>query len=618
MVTPNHALVRPRVHSPLTGELVLLEDAVRPLVEDSSKPGAIAILGPPGSGKTTALAHLAAALPPRDHVRFFDEPDLDELRLPMTGHFVIFTYAGELPRDFCEAFYLAGWDRDDWIEYLLAAHKDHCSSVLARIQPADASLLDGNPALSVAVLDALAKDESLRDGNGALLKTVERQIEVATEVTRLQAACLTALVGPRRIEGKHWLAAESNIDRRRKLLRHSQVQILMAARRIVADLSDWKRGDYFSHPWPQLLVGITASFLVEDKPRAKLTKIFERRVDAQPMAASLLYALDPSWRPRAQKGLNLERAYLSRVSWGGLQLEASRLSMADLSAADLRGADLRKAILSSANLSHANLANAKMTETTGHKASFRQGSLRGIQAYRARWEEADLSGTSCTNAMFQEANPEQANLAGGDFREAQFVGAILKRANIERGDFSGANFQRANLDGLALRLAQFDGADFRGATLVGCDLEYMQFANACFQNANLSNSLLTGTVMPAANFRNAVLRNTGLAEIDWEGADLHGADSRGASFHMGSSRSGLVDSPIASEGSRTGFYTDDYNEQEFKSPEEIRKANLRGADLRGALLAGVDFYLVDLRDALYDREMMAHFRRCGAILEDRC
>ena len=75
----------------------------------------------------------------------------------------------------------------------------------------------------------------------------------------------------------------------------------------------------------------------------------------------------------------------------------------------------------------------------------------------------------------------------------------------------------------------------------------------------------------------------GLAEIDWPGADLHDADLHGASFHLGSSRSGLVDSPIACEGSRTGFYTDDYDDQDIKSPEEIRKANLRGADLRGPI-----------------------------------
>ena len=107
------------------------------------------------------------------------------------------------------------------------------------------------------------------------------------------------------------------------------------------------------------------------------------------------------------------------------------------------------------------------------------------------------------------------------------------------------------------------------------------------------------------------------ADVDWQRASLRGADLTGASFHLGSSRSGLVGSPIACEGSKTGFYTDDFEEQHYKAPEEIRKANLCGADLRGAWLDGVDFYLVDLRGASYDAQQEQHFRRCGAILEAR-
>ncbi|MGD9635898.1 MAG: pentapeptide repeat-containing protein, partial [Pirellulales bacterium] len=72
----------------------------------------------------------------------------------------------------------------------------------------------------------------------------------------------------------------------------------------------------------------------------------------------------------------------------------------------------------------------------------------------------------------------------------------------------------------------------------------------------------------------------------------------------------------ACEGSKTGFYTDDREEMYFKRPEEIRKANLRGADLRGARIDGVDFYLVDLRDARLTADQEAQARQTGAILDD--
>jgi uncharacterized protein YjbI with pentapeptide repeats len=138
-----------------------------------------------------------------------------------------------------------------------------------------------------------------------------------------------------------------------------------------------------------------------------------------------------------------------------------------------------------------------------------------------------------------------------------------------------------------------------------------------FSQERLHGALFTGSQMPGANFSGAQLTEARLADVNWEGADLRGADLQYATFHMGSSRSGLVGSPIASEGSRTGFYTDEFTEQGFKAPEEIRKASLRNADLRGALVEQVDFYLVDLRGARYSSAQEAHFRACRAILEAR-
>jgi uncharacterized protein YjbI with pentapeptide repeats len=124
--------------------------------------------------------------------------------------------------------------------------------------------------------------------------------------------------------------------------------------------------------------------------------------------------------------------------------------------------------------------------------------------------------------------------------------------------------------------------------------------------------------MLGANFLGADLRAARLAEIDWPGACLRDADLRGVNFHLGSTRSGMIDRPIPCEGSRTGFYTEDFLDREVKPAAEIRKANLRGADLRGADIRDVDFYLVDLRDACYTRDQADHLRRCQAILDDHC
>ncbi len=115
--------------------------------------------------------------------------------------------------------------------------------------------------------------------------------------------------------------------------------------------------------------------------------------------------------------------------------------------------------------------------------------------------------------------------------------------------------------------------------------------------------------------RGASFTRAGLAAIDWEGADLRECDFTGATFHLGNARSGLVDGTIASEGSRTGFYTDEALEDSFTAPEQVRKANLRNTDLRGARLGEADFYLVDLRGARLDARQVEWLRSCKAILD---
>ena len=71
---------------------------------------------------------------------------------------------------------------------------------------------------------------------------------------------------------------------------------------------------------------------------------------------------------------------------------------------------------------------------------------------------------------------------------------------------------------------------------------------ANFEQAVLHSAHLTGSQIPSGRFRGANLCNAGLAEIEWERADLRNVDFREATFHLGSSRSGLVGSPLRQQG----------------------------------------------------------------------
>ncbi len=72
-IIPARALVRPRVLSPEGGSFCL-EDEVYPFAKGGGR-GAIRIDGPTGSGKSTALRHLLASLPPGLDVLALDGPE---------------------------------------------------------------------------------------------------------------------------------------------------------------------------------------------------------------------------------------------------------------------------------------------------------------------------------------------------------------------------------------------------------------------------------------------------------------------------------------------------------------------------------------------------------------
>ncbi|MHC5114799.1 MAG: pentapeptide repeat-containing protein [Planctomycetota bacterium] len=534
--------------------------------------GTIAVRGDQGAGKTTSLEHLAAVLGDDDRVALLERPR--RRKKPPKKQLVVHT--GPRPASWKDVpvlltVHVAAWTDDDLIEYTLATHREACRSILDRVlSDQRRGELGGAPVVCRRVLDAMADEPELSTCRDALYAQLAAACPRERDRLRLAAACLSTLLDPQRPAP----TAKSALVTR--LLHVRGVQLRLAAELIADRLEHDVADAVLDKPLTVELIRETAETLRRlPDAEARLQRVYDSpHRSAHPTAAGLMLALDPAWRPPSRRRQFLGAAHLRGAAWPGVELIAAQMMRVNLSGANLR----------SANLSASNLAMAR---------------LRGADLTEARLDDGRLDHASCGGAIFR----------GADLSRASLLGAM-----IEDADLRGARLDGAVLDGLRLRVAAFEGASFRGASLSGCDLEHVAWPGAAMESARLPGALLTGAALPAADLRDANLSTTGLADVNLERADLRGANFRHASFHMGSSRSGLVDSPIACEGSRTGYYTDESLEQSFRAPEEIRKANLRGADLRGAELLEVDLYLVDLRGAKLDPHQLAHARRCRAIL----
>jgi uncharacterized protein YjbI with pentapeptide repeats len=620
-IREERVLIRPRVVSSESDESVPLEAEIGPFLANHDR-GAIGISGPPGSGKSSALIHLARRLPPHFQVAFLDEPHPSALADAAERGLVVFAMSGPGRPTLLADFTLAPWGKDEWIEYLLGADRSRCGSVMARLERRDAEhdLLEGIPDLWQIVLDRMAADESIGGPREALRIELGRHLADRELREQVEGVCVVALLVRKQsyVRVVDYLRRHCPDDALVRLIRHRTIQLLLAADRLADELTRGAVCDVLARPLPRDLVQETA-LRIADRPEAVAhlkRLIADAEESRHPMVASLLHALRVDWKPD-QPPPCLKGAYLEEAAWAGVELSGADLRNAELSRAYLWGARLDRTLLDDARLAGADFRTASLDAARLDRADLSRARLARVQARHTHFESACLRAADLESALLDGAKFLNADLGGARLVAASLVGANLSAARFDGADFTGANLSRAVLPGRMLSRARFENARFTGANLSRCNLEGMELPDAFFAEADLSHALLTSSCMPGADFRNADLHAAGLAEVDWERADLRNADLREAAFHLGSSRSGLVGSTVPCEGSRTGFYTDEYNEQDFKSPEEIRKASLRGADLRGALIDGVDFYLVDLRGARLDPDQVLHLRRCGAILESR-
>jgi len=618
MLRAARAPVRPRIIASATKASLPLEDEVERWL-GQGQPGSLQIVGGPGSGKSTALAHLAAIFPEHARLRILDD-SLEAKTHTDPAPFTIFVGTQKSASTRTPSLSLAPWSRDELIEYLLAAHPRECASVMARITKADIAAFAGVPELWRIALDELAADPTLAGPAVAIVRYMRRHVPSAEQFVQLEDVCLKSQAVGDVAFPNIWdpLAKDPQRDVN-LLLRHRLVRQILATERLVVQLENRDPSCDLSTRLPHSLVAAVGALIAANADAIGHLAAAIRRPREQAMAASLLHAADPGWVPSDKFiPLYLDGAHLSGVKWPGLRLRSVGFRGANLTQADLGWAKLDDGNATNATFVLANLQHASLNRFRAPTADFSGADLTSVRASAAHFAGANLSRATLKNAVLENVSFNRCDLRLANFEGAQLTRAGFQEAELVETNFRNATLTDASFTGSDLTTCQFQAACLQSARLMQCVLEGLCFDGLNLANAQFDGSLLTGSSMVRADLSGASLRNTGLADVEWPGACLRDADFRQATFHMGSSRSGLVDSVIASEGTRTGFYTDDYNEQDFKSPEEIRKANLTFCDLRGALVEETDFYLVDLRGARYDAQQAEHFRRCGAILEDRC
>jgi uncharacterized protein YjbI with pentapeptide repeats len=515
---------------------------------------------------------------------------------------------------------LSPWTRDDCIEYLLALHPAACASVISRCEHVE-RFLGGIPELCRPVLDLLANDEQLPDVPSALRRALADAVNSPAGLAAARAGSMRIVRAPR--DEVHqmleWREDRELGEFAARLLRHRPVRLLAACDHLIDELDRQVPWPLSQEPLPTELILAAGARIAENRDRIRF--VFQLTNDKwrlrHPLACSLLHAAGVKWKPSAKKSPLLDGAYLPGIEWVGVDATRLQARSAVLTSANLSESNLENSELLSADLEGANMHGSRMTKVDAEGARFAFGDLSFVRAGDACFRRADLRHARLEGGLYSRANFSGADLRDACLARANLIRAQFSRALIDGADFTGADLSAAKLNGLSLHAASFAGAVFEDTCFRECNLEGMHLPGASFLGADFRNAILTGTHIPSGQFRDADFRYARLADIDWENADLRNTDLRWCTFHFGTTRSGLVGSPLACEGSRTGFYTDEFEEWMFKAPEEVRKANLCGADLRGADLEHTDFYLVDLRGARYSSEQEQHLRRTGAILKAR-
>lgn len=602
---PKFVPVRPRVLAPNGGDSELLSDALDRINNLAASDGTVKRVLLAGCGKKTAL-HLLQ----QNHDSARQAEGETSLFQRICSHVEISIVPNS---SVDEQLQLAPWGMDELIEYLLANHAQCCNSVMEAVV-ADQLPLPASPAIWQPILELMAASKKP-------VKPVEAALQLfdqshSADPARHTDRLLDAMIGLGPVAFFHQEKLVGQLSKLGlDLLRIGPVQDEILARRVATRLH-FKRDRRALQAWMtgNLLTRVASNLKDSARAIAFLTKCFKRNY-LSGVVGSILMQLDSDWRPSDKdERLELHNGEFEEAHWNRIRLTGHNLRFARLNYADLReslivGCTLQSTRFRGAQLDRARIIKAKSLSGDFNQASAVYSKIAECEFRQVNFRKADLESGMISHSHLLACDFTSANLAAAKFSHCR-----LYRCQVSEAALEDCIFDHCYLSNLSFSEKQMANVSFSHSNLNTCNFEDASLDTVDFAHTRLTQTLYTDSTARNCNFRDANLKGAGLAGITWTDCDFTGANLSQVAFHLGSSRSGIVNSPFPSHGTRTGFYTDDIEELDCKPPETIRKAALLDCDLRGANLDGVDFYLVDLRGSNFDEKYRKHLVGCGAIL----
>lgn len=202
-----------------------------------------------------------------------------------------------------------------------------------------------------------------------------------------------------------------------------------------------------------------------------------------------------------------------------------------------------------------------------HAFDFAGGDYSGISFNSVKLEGADFSKAKLHFADFRGASARKAS-----FRDAGLRLMVAdENSHFDEADLSGVyapliKANDASFRGASLANGDFYGADLRGADLSGADLMNAKFVNADLRNANLSGAKLDG-----AHFIGALLQGAKLDGARFRGTDMLGA-ALDPSLLDPAQRAHTCRTQISGSYSRVAM-TERWESSKFRSGHDYREIN---------------------------------------------